>query len=170
VGSLNVTSATPAVFAQNYAAVPGISTDGNYPLPKRAVVDHHFTGTDVPILSAAELKARLGPDYPDPYETGVDEYGIRRHWPRAGRSFWKRRAYRCLENRSPGSPGREMVVRLDAVGLAGHRYPGGFSQERTAYVQLAVTDDNGFVLYQSGYLSISRIPIRRDGAGWKSRR
>ena len=75
VGPVQVTSATPAVYAQNYAAVPGVSTDENYPLPKRTVVDHHFTGTDVPIMSATELQARLGPDYPDPYQPGVDEYG-----------------------------------------------------------------------------------------------
>jgi hypothetical protein len=153
VGSVNITSATPSVFAQNFAAVPGISTDQGYPLPKRAVVDHHFTGTDVPLLSAADLKARLGPDYPDPYEPGLDEYGI----PKALAS----RRQKLLENAaridvSKTDPravlGQEMVVRLDAVGLSGHRYPAGFSQERTAYIQLAVTDDNGFVLYQSGYV------------------
>jgi hypothetical protein len=153
VGGLNISSATPSVFAQNFAAVPGISTDGGYPLPKRAVVDHHFTGTDVPLLSAADLKTRLGSDYPDPYELGLDEYGI----PKALAS----RRQKLLENAAridvsktdpQGILGKEMVVRLDAVGLAGHRYPAGFSQERTAYVQLAVTDDNGFVLYQSGYL------------------
>jgi hypothetical protein len=35
VGGMNITSATPGVFPQNYAAVPGISTDGSYPLQKR---------------------------------------------------------------------------------------------------------------------------------------
>ena len=153
VGSLNITSATPGLFAQNYAAVPGISTDANYPLPKRAVVSHNFTGTDVPILSAAELKARLGPDYPDPYEPGVDEYGI----PLALAS----RRQKLLENASrvdvsksdsQAFLGQDFVVRVDAVGLSGHRYPAGFSQERTAYIQMSVTDDNGFVLYQSGYV------------------
>jgi hypothetical protein len=38
------------------------------------------------------------------------------------------------------------------VSLTGHRFPAGFSQERTTYIQLSVTDDNGVVLYQSGYL------------------
>ena len=32
VGDLNITSPTPAVFATNYAAVPGVATDGNAPL------------------------------------------------------------------------------------------------------------------------------------------
>ena len=153
VGTINVTSATPAIFAQNFAAVPGISTDDNYPLDKRVVVSHNFTGTDVPIMSAAELKARLGPDYPDPYATGNDEYGI----PLALAT----RRQKLLENASrvdvsksdaQAVLGQDFVVRVDAVGLAGHRYPAGFSQERTAYIQMSVTDDNGFVLYQSGYL------------------
>lgn len=153
VGGMRITSPTPGVFAENYAAVPGVATDQGYPLPKRAVVSHHFTGTDVPLLSAAELKTRLGADYPDPYETGVDEYGI----PKALAS----RRQKLLENAvridvsktdAQVAPGQEMTVRLDAVSLTGHRYPAGFSQERTAYVQLEVTDDNGFLLYQSGYV------------------
>jgi len=42
-------------------------------------------------------------------------------------------------------------VRVECVALTGHRFPAGFSQERTTYIQLSVTDDNGFLLYQSGY-------------------
>ncbi|MDQ1474361.1 MAG: eukaryotic-like serine/threonine-protein kinase [Bryobacterales bacterium] len=153
VGSLNITSATPGVFAQNYAAVPGISTDQGYPLPKRAVVDHHFTGTDVPLLSATELRNRLGADYPDPYETGVDEYGIPKSLAARRQKLLENAARIDVSKTDPQAVlGHEMVVRLDAVGLSGHRYPAGFSQERTAYVQLNVTDDNGFVLYQSGYV------------------
>jgi len=66
VGDLSITSPTPAVFPTDYAAVPGVSTDQNYPLQKRQVVTHFFTGVDVPLLSANELKARLGTTYPDP--------------------------------------------------------------------------------------------------------
>jgi hypothetical protein len=44
------------------------------------------------------------------------------------------------------------TVRLEAVALTGHRFPAGFSQERTTYVELTVKDDNGFLLYQSGYV------------------
>ena len=153
VGSLNITSATPGVFAQNFAAVPGISTDGSYPLPKRAVVDHHFTGTDVPLLSAAELKARLGSDYPDPYVSGNDEYGIPLALATRRQKLLENAARVDVSKTDPTAiPGQEFVVRVDAVGLSGHRYPAGFSQERTAYIQLSVTDDNGFVLYQSGYV------------------
>ena len=50
------------------------------------------------------------------------------------------------------SSGRTFKVRAEAVALTGHRFPAGFSQERTAYIQLSVTDDNGFLLYQSGYV------------------
>ena len=48
--------------------------------------------------------------------------------------------------------GEPFTVRLEAVSLTGHRLPSGFSMERNVYVQLAVTDDNGFLLYQSGYV------------------
>jgi hypothetical protein len=50
------------------------------------------------------------------------------------------------------TPGGTFTVRAECVALTGHRYPAGLSQERTTYIQLNVTDDNGFVLYQSGYV------------------
>jgi hypothetical protein len=150
---LTVTSQTPGTFAQNYAAVPGVSTDAGYPLALRAVVNHNFTGTDVPIMSGAELRARLGPDYPDPYQPGVDEYGIPLAVA-ARRQALLENAARIDVSRSDTQaiPGEDFTVRVDAVALSGHRFPAGFSQERTAYIQMSVTDDNGFVLYQSGYL------------------
>src|SRR4029077_17839409 len=43
------------------------------------------------------------------------------------------------------------LVRAEAVSLTGHRFPAGFSQERTAYIELTVKDHNGVLLYQSGY-------------------
>jgi hypothetical protein len=43
-------------------------------------------------------------------------------------------------------------VRVTAIALTGHRFPAGFSQERTTYINLTVKDRNGFLLYQSGYL------------------
>lgn len=150
--SINVTSVTPGIFAQNYAAVPGVSTDENYPLQKRAVVDHHFTGTDVPIMSAAELQARLGSDYPDPYQTGVDEYGNPLALATRRQNLLENASRVDVSQTDPEAiPGQPFTVRVNAVGLSGHRYPAGFSQERTAYIQMSVTDANGFVLYQSGY-------------------
>ena len=66
VGDLKVTSPTPGIFPTDFAAVPGNSTDLNYPLQKRPVVTHYFTGVDVPILDTGSIRARLGADYPDP--------------------------------------------------------------------------------------------------------
>ena len=152
VGGVNITSGTPAVYAQNYAAVPGISTDGNYPLDKRTVVTHYFAGTDVPLLSPSELQARLGSDYPDPYVAGTDEYGIPLALSARRQQLLQNAARVSVVNTDPQAiPGQDFTVRVDAVGLSGHRFPAGFSQERTAYIQMSVTDDNGFVLYQSGY-------------------
>ena len=44
-----------------------------------------------------------------------------------------------------------------AVALTGHRFPAGFSQERTTYIELNVVGKNkrtgeDVVVYQSGYL------------------
>jgi len=47
-GSMKVNSPTPAVFSEDFAAVPGVATDQDYPLAKRKVVNHYFTGVDVP--------------------------------------------------------------------------------------------------------------------------
>jgi hypothetical protein len=152
VGDMTVTSPTPGVFAQNYAAVPGVSTDGGYPLMKRAVVSHNFTGVDVPILATSDLQARLGSDYPDPYAPGTDEYGFPKALA-ARRQALLNAATRINLNQTDtaASLGQTFTVRAEAVSLTGHRFPAGFSQERTTYIQLTVTDDNGFVVYQSGY-------------------
>jgi hypothetical protein len=53
---------------------------------------------------------------------------------------------------STATLGGTFTVRAEAVALTGHRFPAGFSQERTTYIQLSVTDDNGVLLYQSGYV------------------
>jgi len=152
VGNLTITSATPAVFPMNFAAVPGISTDDNAPLDLRPVVVHRFTGTDVPLLSTQELQARLGSDYPDPYITGVDAYGIPESLGARRQALLMNASRVSVANSDPQAVlGQSYTARVDAVGLSGHRYPAGFSQERTAYIQMSVTDDNGFVLYQSGY-------------------
>ncbi|HEX4485100.1 MAG TPA: hypothetical protein VH088_02470 [Terriglobales bacterium] len=152
VGDMTVTSPQPAVFPQNFAAVPGVATDNNAPLPMRQVVTHYFTGIDVPLLAPQELKDRLGETYPDPYEAGTDEYGI----PNAlatRRADLLDAAVRISLSHTEASTsvGQPLDVSLEAVALTGHRFPAGFSQERTGYVELTVTDDNGFVVYQSGY-------------------
>lgn len=152
VGDLNITSATPAVFADNFAAIQG-AADGNFPIPKRKVVDHHFTGVDVPLLYPNELQARLGSDYPDPYQAGVDEYGIPLSLATRRRALLENAARVSLDKSDKTATlGQTFTVRAECVALTGHRFPAGFSQERTTYLQLSVTDDNGVVIYQSGYV------------------
>jgi len=153
VGDMQITSPTPAIYAQNYAAVPGVSTEQNYPLSKRTVVSHYFTGVDVPLMPTSDLQARLSSGYPDPYVSGNDEYGIPLALT-ARRQALLNAATRISLARTDqqAGVGGMLTVRAEAVSLTGHRFPAGFSQERTAYIQMSVTDDNGFVLYQSGYV------------------
>ncbi len=152
-GDMKVTSPTPGIFAQNYAAVPGVSTDQNFPLPLRNVVSHYFTGVDVPLVSPSELQARLGADYPDPYQPGNDAAGIPLSLAARRQALLQAAARISLDKTDQSaSLGQKLTVRAEAVSLTGHRFPAGFSQERTAYIQLQVTDDNGFLVYQSGYV------------------
>ena len=144
---------TPGVFAENFAAVPGVSTDENFPLPKRKVVSHYFTGIDVPILTGDELKARLGPARPGADEPGMDEYGVPKALAARREALLKAATRISLDKTdSRAQLGEDFVVRAECVSLTGHRFPAGFSQERTTYIQLTVKDDNGFLVYQSGYL------------------
>ena len=153
VGDLNITSPTPALFFSNYAALPGVATDEGFPLQQRQVVNHHFTGVDVPLLYPAELQARLGADYPDPYQAGVDQYGIPNSLAQRREDLLDAAVRVSLANTDPVAQlGQTFTVRAECVALTGHRFPAGFSQERTTYLQLSVTDDNGFLLYQSGYV------------------
>ena len=153
VGDLKITSPTPGVFAENFAAVPGVSTDQNYPLPKRKVVSHYFTGIDVPLLSADELKERLGPARQGAFEPGLDEYGVPKALAARREALLKAATRISLDKTDRRAKmGEDFVVRAEAVSLTGHRFPAGFSQERTTYIQLTVKDDNGFLIYQSGYL------------------
>ena len=153
VGDMQVTSPTPGIFAQDYAAVPGVSTDQNYPLMLRPVVNHYFTGVDVPLLYPNELQARLGSDYPDPNALGIDDHGFPLSLE-ARREALLQAAVRInlSHTDSTVTPGGTFTVRVECVALTGHRFPAGFSQERTTYIQLSVKDDNGLLLYQSGYV------------------
>jgi len=152
VGDMNVTSPTPGVFPRDYAAVPGVSTDEGYPLMLRPVVTHYFTGVDVPMLGVDALRSRLGDTYPDPYGTGADSHGIPTSLA-ARREALLKAAVRINLDKTDQTArlGDTFNVRVECVALTGHRFPAGFSQERTTYIQLSVTDDNGFLIYQSGY-------------------
>ena len=153
VGGLKITSPTPGVFATDFTAVPGISTDLNFPLQKRPVSNHYFTGVDVPLLSTEELRARSRPNYPDVNEPGVDGHGFPKSLATRREDLLKASVRLSLDKTDDSAkPGDSFMVRLMAVALTGHRFPSGFSQERTAYVELTVKDNRGFLLYQSGYL------------------
>ncbi len=153
VGEIEVTSPTPGHFPLDFAAVPGISTDLDYPLQKRPVVTHYMTGVDVPLLRTEELRTRLGANYPDVNEPGSDQYGIPRSLAKR-REDLLRASVRINLDKSDRNArlGQPLMVRVTAVALTGHRFPAGFSQERTAYIELSIRDNKGFLVYQSGYV------------------
>ena len=152
VGDMKITSPTPGIFPTDYAAVPGVSTEGDYALQKRPVVTHHFTGVDVPLVATATLSERLGANYPDPHAEGNDTHGIPNGLDNRRQELLKAAVRISLaKSDATASIDNPLMIRTEAVSLTGHRFPAGFSQERTAYVQLTVKDDNGFLVYQSGY-------------------
>jgi hypothetical protein len=158
----------------NYAVL------GKFPLQERTVSSHYFTGVDVPLLPWSELTARLGPDYSDPItgSTGINddgtpggtdvdpggivctlddpclnEYGQPRSMELRRIALMKNAVRISLSHTdTSASVGGSFTVRAEAVALTGHRFPAGLSQERTTYIQLNVTDANGFMVYQSGYV------------------
>jgi hypothetical protein len=82
-----------------------------------------------------------------------NEYGQPRALATRREDLLKNAVRMTLKNSdTSATPGGTFVVRAEAVALTGHRFPAGLSQERTAYIQLNVTDDNGFLVYQSGYV------------------
>jgi hypothetical protein len=165
VGDLNITSPTPSIFASDYAAVPGVSTENNYPLQKRQVVSHYFTGVDVPLLTLNELRSRLGPGYPDVFQPGTDTHGVPYSLETRREDLLKAAArVDASKTDATAAIGGTMTVRIEAVALTGHRFPAGFSQERTGYMKLNVTDDNGFLLYQSGYVTDKPHPNTGENA------
>ena len=129
------------------------------------MVTHYFTGTDVPLLSASESAGQAGFHPPDPYQAGSDAYGIPLALSSRRQDLLNQAARIDASATDPSAAfGQDLVVRVDAVGLSGHRFPAGFSQERTAYIKLSVTDDNGFLLYQSGYVVDKPHPDTRETA------
>jgi len=156
------------------------AADGGYPLQQRVVSSHYFTGVDVPLTSWLDLTNRLGPDSSDPItgSTGINpdgtpggtaidpggvictldvpclnEYGQPRSLELRREELLKNAVRISLKQTDAAvGAGGTFTVRAEAVALTGHRFPAGLSQERTTYIQLNVTDDNGFTVYQSGYV------------------
>jgi eukaryotic-like serine/threonine-protein kinase len=108
-----------------------------------AVMSHWFTGVEIPL--AAELPDALVDD------PAVDADGV----PvgiRARRDALVRAAFRMTLGTARRSGATlEVPVTLENVG-AGHRVPGGFSQERETWVELRITDARGDVVYEAGRL------------------
>jgi hypothetical protein len=157
------------------------STDGEFPVQQRVMSSHYFTGVDIPLMPWLELTQRLGPDTSDPItgSTGIDpntglpggtaidpgavvckedgpcpnEYGQPRALKLRREALLKNAVRMTLKHTdTQASLGGTFVVRAETMALTGHRFPAGLSQERTAYIELNVTDANGFLVYQSGYV------------------
>jgi hypothetical protein len=164
-------------------------------LPARQVVTHYFTGIDNPLVytdcdtaathgltdCVGELRERLGDDRVDTFAPGVDEYGIPLSIDQR-RSDLLAASARLFLNATDDEAqlGKPFHVRVTAIALSGHNFPSGFSQERTAWIELDVTAklsaasahicndqefvrlaeekesqfcrNGAFILYQSGYL------------------
>lgn len=151
-----------------------------FPLQQRVVSSHYFTGVDIPLMSWLELTDRLGGDFSDPI-TGstninpdgtpagatadepngiicnlttpcLNEYGQPRSLELRRRALLENAVRMTLQHTdTTAKAGSTFTVRAEAVALTAHRFPAGLSQERTTYIELTVTDANGFVVYQSGY-------------------
>lgn len=130
----------------------------------RAVRPHYFTGVEVP-LSPGFAGALAG-------ETTVDAFGLPLG-ARARSELLLRSSVRLtLGTVEPRGGGVEIPVTVENVG-AGHRVPGGFSQERELWVELTVTDGQGRALYEAGHVSApdADLPDKRflevnvEGAG-----
>jgi hypothetical protein len=111
---------------------------------EREVHPHYFTGVEIPL--APGFGAALAD------ESELDPFGLPLG-ARARRDLLLRSSVRltlgAVEARGAGV---EIPVTVENVG-AGHRVPGGFSQERELWVELTVTDAAGRVLYEVGHLS-----------------
>jgi hypothetical protein len=108
-----------------------------------AVASHWFTGVEVPL--ARELDTSLVDDAT--LDADGTPVGLR-----ARRDALIRHTFRFAlgDARRRGSR-LSVPVEIENVG-AGHRVPGGFSQERETWVELRVVDARGAVVYQVGRL------------------
>ena len=111
---------------------------------ERELHPHYFTGVEVPL--APGFAGSLASD------TALDRFGL----PlgvRARRDLLLRSSVRLTLGRiTRRGGGVEIPVTVENVG-AGHRMPGGFSQERELWVELAVSDARGRLLYEVGRVS-----------------
>lgn len=136
----------------------------------RRIASHYFTSVDRPLADAyaeSSFTAR-----------GLDAAGMPLGL-RARRDMLLRKAFTFGLGDVRRAGGRlEIPVRIENTG-AGHRVPAGFSQEREIWVELAVTDARGAVVYEVGRIATDDEDLRdkifvrvntddsgrRDGAG-----
>jgi hypothetical protein len=111
---------------------------------EREVHPHYFTGVEVPL--SPRFSAALAE------EAELDAFGLPLG-TRARRDLLLKSSVRLtlgsVERRGGGV---EIPVTIENVG-AGHRVPGGFSQERELWIELTITDARGRVLYEVGHVS-----------------
>lgn len=111
---------------------------------------HYFTGVELPLAPGF---ARALAD-----EVALDPFGL----PLGAR----RRSELLLRNSARLTLGRvarhggvlEIPVTVENIG-AGHRMPGGFSQERELWVELTVSDARGRVLYEVGHVGSPDVDL-----------
>ena len=155
---LTITSPIPAVFPMNTTASAD-ATEPGFTLPLRPVSTHQFTGCDIPLLSDEELRSHLGDDYPSIDEPGVDEYGTPLSIRQRRQDLLEAAVRVNLDlTDETAQLGSTFHARVTTTALTGHQFPSGFSQERTAYIELTVSakrsgTNEDFILYQSGYVT-----------------
>jgi hypothetical protein len=127
--------APPGTYLEDRAAeFPGA--------PLRRVSTHYFTGVDIALV-----------DFPGQSDAGVDGHGL--PVGQAQRRADLLAAACELEVHLPESVrgGDVLPIRVDVTNVgAGHNVPSGFSQERQVWLEVTVSDAEGAVVYQSGYL------------------
>lgn len=88
---------------------------------------------------------------------GEDAFGVPNSIDQRRRDLLKASARLYLDKtENAAALGETFNLRVTAVALTGHNFPAGFSQERTAWLQVIVSakqrgSNEDFVLYQSGY-------------------
>jgi hypothetical protein len=111
---------------------------------ERPLHPHYFSGVELPLASSFALELAA--------ESELDSAGIPLG-ARARRDLLLARSVRLsLGAIARDGGGYGIPVTVENVG-AGHRVPGGFSQERELWVELTVKDDAGRVLYTAGHVA-----------------
>jgi len=117
---------------------------------ERELHPHYFTGVEVPL--APGFSGSLAA------ETAIDRFGLPLGL-RSRQGLLLRSSVRLTLGRvGRRGGGVEIPVTVENVG-AGHRVPGGFSQERELWLELTVSDAQGRVLYEVGRVSGPEVDL-----------